>query len=177
QEQRLTETIDKLLALAEVEQHGWLQTLAPVSVAALFAEAGESVSVKLASAGLAMETGLDDPQATVQGDAYLLRQAVSNLLDNAIAFSLPGGLIDLRATSLDGTLEISVRDQGPGIPDYAQQRIFERFYSLPRPSTGLRSSGLGLPFVREVARLHGGTVALRNLESGGAIATLRLPAA
>ena len=177
QEQRLTETIDKLLALAEVEQHGWLQTLAPVSVATLFAEAGESVSVKLASAGLVMETELDDPQATVQGDAYLLRQAVSNLLDNAIAFSPPGGLIALRATSLDGTLEIAVRDQGPGIPDYAQERIFERFYSLPRPSTGLRSSGLGLPFVREVARLHGGTVALRNLESGGAIATLRLPAA
>jgi two-component system sensor histidine kinase CreC len=55
--------------------------------------------------------------------------------------------------------------------------VFERFYSLARPGTGLRSSGLGLPFVREVARLHGGEAELRNLERGGAVATLRLPIA
>ena len=67
-------------------------------------------------------------------------------------------------------------DAGPGIPDYAAERVFERFYSLPRPD-GSRSSGLGLPFVREVAGLHGGTIAVENGEGGGAVATLRLPLA
>lgn len=177
QQQRLTETIDKLLALAEVEQHGWLQKHEPVAVAALLAEAGEGVSAKLAAAGLALSVDVEDPKAIVRGDAYLLRQALSNLLDNAIAFSPPGGKIFLSSELDNGMLEIRVSDQGPGIPDYAHERVFERFYSLPRPGGEPRSSGLGLPFVAEVARLHGGEAALANLELGGALATLRLPLA
>ncbi|KAF1717350.1 two-component system sensor histidine kinase CreC [Pseudoxanthomonas wuyuanensis] len=177
QQQRLTETIDKLLALAEVEQHGWLQKHEPVAVAALLAEAGEGVSAKLAAAGLALSVEVEDPAAIIHGDAYLLRQALSNLLDNAIAFSPPGGTIFLSGTIDDGMLELRVSDQGPGIPDYAHQRVFERFYSLPRPGGEPRSSGLGLPFVAEVARLHGGQADLTNLESGGAQARLRLPLA
>ena len=175
QQQRLTETIDKLLALAEVEQHGWLQKLEAVSIAELVKQAGEGVSAKLAAAGLTLSMQLHDVQATVRGDAFLLRQALSNLLDNAIAFSPAGGKIVLASVLHNGLLEIRVQDQGPGIPDYAQPRVFERFYSLARPATGLRSSGLGLPFVREVARLHGGEAELSNLENGGALATLRLP--
>ena len=177
QELRLTETIDKLLALAEVEQHGWLQTRQLVSVAALMQEAGEGVSAKLAGADLQLAVELHDPAASVRGDPFLLRQALSNLLDNAIAFSPAGGTITLASALENGLLEIRVSDQGPGIPDYAHERVFERFYSLARPATGLRSSGLGLPFVREVARLHGGAAGIRNLESGGAMATLRLPVA
>lgn len=175
QEQRLTETIDKLLALAEVEQHGWLQKLEPVNVASLLTESGEDVAAKLAASGLALSVDVHDRQVTVQGDPYLLRQAVSNLLDNAIAFSPAGGAISLSSRKVDGYIEIRVADEGPGVPDYAQDRVFERFYSLARPATGLRSSGLGLPFVREVARLHGGEAELQNLERGGAMATLRLP--
>lgn len=175
QEQRLTETIDKLLALAEVEQHGWLQKLEPVNVASLLTESGEDVSAKLAASGLALSVKVHDQQATVQGDPYLLRQAVSNLLDNAIAFSPAGGKISLSSGMAGRHIEIRVADEGPGVPDYARDRVFERFYSLARPSTGLRSSGLGLPFVREVARLHGGEAELASPEGGGALATLRLP--
>jgi two-component system sensor histidine kinase CreC len=64
--------------------------------------------------------------------------------------------------------------QRPGIPGYAAERLFERFYSLPRPG-GSKSTGLGLPFVREVAALHGGTVSVRNAAHGGCRAELRLP--
>ena len=177
QELRLTETIDKLLALAEVEQHGWLQTREPIRVADLVQEAGEGVSAKLTAAGLELSIAIHDPSATVRGDPFLLRQALSNLLDNAIAFSPAGTTITLSTALQDGSLEIRVSDQGPGIPDYAHERVFERFYSLARPTTGLRSSGLGLPFVREVARLHGGKAHLRNLEAGGAMAILSFPAA
>jgi two-component system sensor histidine kinase CreC len=70
-----------------------------------------------------------------------------------------------------------VTDGGPGIPGYALERVFERFYSLPRPDTGRKSSGLGLSIVREIARLHGGEVELANRSEGGARATLSLPVA
>ena len=158
-----------------MEQHGWLQKLEAVNVGGLLAQAAEGVATKLAAAGLELSMEVHDPQATVQGDAYLLRQAVANLLDNAIAFSPVGGKIVLSSAIDEGMLGIRIEDQGPGIPDYAHERVFERFYSLARPDTGLRSSGLGLPFVREVARLHGGDAGLCNLERGGAVATLRLP--
>ncbi|MGL5179835.1 MAG: ATP-binding protein, partial [Aeromonas veronii] len=67
-----------------------------------------------------------------------------------------------------------VTDSGPGIPDYALPRIFERFYSLPRPDKG-KSSGLGLSFAHEVAHQHGGRLTLANRPEGGAIAELWLP--
>jgi two-component system sensor histidine kinase CreC len=67
-----------------------------------------------------------------------------------------------------------VADRGPGVPEFALERAFERFYSLPRPDGGSRSSGLGLCFVAEVAALHGGRATLANREGGGAIATLTL---
>ena len=71
---------------------------------------------------------------------------------------------------------VTVADRGPGVPDYALERAFERFYSLPRPGGGSRSSGLGLCFVAEAAALHGGLATLANREGGGAVATLSLPA-
>ena len=74
-----------------------------------------------------------------------------------------------------GTWIVRVEDGGPGIPEFAAERVFDRFYSLPRPD-GSRSSGIGLSFVREVASLHGGTIELENIDPVGAIARLRLPA-
>ncbi len=68
-----------------------------------------------------------------------------------------------------------MRDQGPGIPVFARRRLFEHFYSLPRPGTQKRSTGLGLSFVREIAELHHGRVEVGNHPEGGAIARLRLP--
>ena len=76
-----------------------------------------------------------------------------------------------------GGVDIVVRDQGPGIPDYADARVFEKFYSLARPHSNKKSTGLGLPFVKEIAELHHGRVSLKNADGGGALATLALPLA
>ncbi len=70
---------------------------------------------------------------------------------------------------------LTIADAGPGVPDYALEQVFEPFYSLARPGTGRRSTGLGLSFVKEVADLHGGTVTLANRPGGGAEARLDLP--
>ncbi|MBL3064063.1 GHKL domain-containing protein, partial [Klebsiella pneumoniae] len=103
----------------------------------------------------------------------LLAQALGNLLDNAIDFTPQGGEIALAAEKRNEEVQLSVIDNGCGIPDYALERIFERFYSLPRED-GHKSSGLGLAFVREVARLHHGDINLHNRPEGGVVATLRL---
>ena len=74
-----------------------------------------------------------------------------------------------------GCLKSASKTRVPGIPDYAHERVFERFYSLPRPRSQARSSGLGLSFVREVAALHGGEAELRHRPDRGAVASVRLP--
>ncbi len=173
QEQRLTETIEKLLALAEVEQHGWLQKRQRVPLDELLAGAREDASARDPDHAITLRAS---PDLAVEGDPFLLRRAIGNLLDNALAFSPPGAGVEIDATREGDQVRILIRDRGPGVPDYAQARIFERFYSLPRPDAP-RSSGLGLPFVREVARLHGGSVRLGNRDDGGAEAELELPVA
>ena len=74
-------------------------------------------------------------------------------------------------------MRFEIADRGPGVPDYARERVFERFYSLPRPDGVSRSSGLGLPFVAQVAALHKGRVELRERDGGGTVAELYIPLA
>ena len=171
---RLAEMIDKLLALAAVEHRQQIEHPRPVDLRAVAAEAVERVATRLARRRLSVR--IDGPGAVVQGDPFLLRQALVNMLDNAADFAPEGSAIDVSIARDGPRWRVSVGDQGPGVPDYALARAFERFYSLPRPGGGSRSSGLGLCFVAQAASLHGGEASLANREGGGALATLSLPA-
>ncbi|HEX5337595.1 MAG TPA: two-component system sensor histidine kinase CreC [Gallionella sp.] len=175
QSSRLKDMLDKLLALAKVEHRDTLEEVAPVNLHALAGTAIADHAIRMQQRGIACDNLLP-PDAQVAGEAFLLRQALANLLDNAIDFSPEGGRIALSLESGAGKHTVIVRDQGAGIPDYALARVFERFYSLARPGTQRKSTGLGLPFVREVAALHGGEVELKNLPEGGVEARLILPA-
>ena len=174
QNARQRQLIDKLLALVRVEKQQRLDAPEPIAVAPLLAQVAQDATASLAARGVLLEVQAIDAQ--VPGDALLLRQALGNLLENAIGFAPQGSRIDLRANREGQGIAISVRDRGAGIPPYALERVFERFYSLPRPSSG-KSTGLGLPFVREVALLHGGTAQVGNHDEGGALARLWLPLA
>ena len=126
--------------------------------------------------GIAIQvTGGD--RVEVPGERFLLAQAVSNLVQNALEFSPADGVVTVELAAAASGIRLTVTDGGPGIPGYALERVFDRFYSLPRPDTGRKSSGLGLSIVREIARLHGGEVELANRSEGGARATLSLPVA
>ena len=107
----------------------------------------------------------------MRGERLLLREALVNLLHNAIDFSPHGGEVKLSARATDGHVEFAIEDAGPGVPEYALPRVFERFYSLPRPDSPRKSTGLGLALVREIAHLHGGEASLTNRASRGALAT------
>jgi two-component system sensor histidine kinase CreC len=172
---RLTEMIDKLLALSTVEQQGWLQKQEPIAVTRLLADVGEIIAPVARSQGIELCVVSPPTGLTVAGDLFLLRQALLNLVENAVAFAPSGSVVELKADAVEGGIRFTVADRGPGIPDFATARVFDRFYSLARPRTGDRSSGLGLPFVREVATLHRGQASLRNREGGGAIAEFTLP--
>ncbi len=98
---------------------------------------------------------------------------MATLVYNDIDFTVVRGRLKLKAEVYHEYVTLKELDTGSGIPDYALSRIFERFYSLPR-ANGQKSSGLGLAFVREVARLLNGEVTLRNEQEGGVLSSLRL---
>jgi two-component system sensor histidine kinase CreC len=106
---------------------------------------------------------------------FLLHQALANILQNAIDFTPRGGRIELSGFVADGSFHFTVRDFGPGIPEYAGHKIFDKFFSLQRPDTGKKSTGLGLNFVREVAILHHGSISVENNPGGGVSAVFTLP--
>jgi two-component system, OmpR family, sensor histidine kinase CreC len=171
---RIQELVDRMMELAALESRRTLEHTAPVALRSLLEE--RVASANASGAPREISVTLDAPQdATVEGDALLLQRAVGNLLDNALDFSSDGGRIEVRLMTHAKQAEIRVRDRGPGIPDYADERVFEKFYSLARPGTQRKSTGLGLPFVREIATLHHGRITLRNAEGGGALALLSLP--
>jgi two-component system sensor histidine kinase CreC len=175
QSERLTEMVDKLLALAAVEHRQRIEQPELVDPAALLQAAAEDVRSQAQAAGVRLIVEAEEGAPALSGDGFLLRQMLVNLLDNAIDFSAPGASVEARVRGQDAGMVFIVADRGSGVPDYAVERVFERFYSLPRPGTQARSSGLGLSFVREVAALHGGQAQLRNRERGGTVVEVVLP--
>jgi len=113
-------------------------------------------------------------EVSLRGEKFLIRQALTNLFQNAVEFSVSGGKISVKINTEAESLEIIIEDEGPGIPEYAESKIFDRFFSLQRPDTGKKSTGLGLNFVREVSKLHGGNVTIENKHDRGVRATLTL---
>lgn len=172
--QRLQQVVEQLLGLAALEKRQGLEHVETVDITPLLQRLCQDKQPMLQEKGLVFESDFDE-KVKLGGERFLLQQALSNLIDNAIDFSPYGGTITLRSRIVDEQWQFSVADQGPGIPEYALGRVFERFYSLTRPDSGKRSSGLGLSFIHEVAQLHGGTVTLQNRDGGGALATLNLP--
>ncbi len=171
---RIQQSVDRLLELSSLEARKALQQTEAVDVAALMQEAADVLRPACAAAGVTLR--VSPATGTLRGERVLLREALVNLLQNAREFSPAGGTVTFTASKTAGRVVFTVTDDGPGVPDYALPRVFERFYSLPRPGTNLRSTGLGLALVQEIALLHDGEVALGNRPGGGAIATLRVPA-
>jgi two-component system sensor histidine kinase CreC len=175
QSERLAQMIDKLLALAGVEHRQRLENPESIDVRGLIEAAAEQCTSRLAQSGVNLRIDVPDGLPQLRGDVFLLRQALVNLIDNAAEFSAAGSDVTLRVRQEASSMRFDVVDQGAGVPEYALPRVFERFYSLPRPTGGSRSSGLGLCFVAEVASLHGGKATVANREGGGAMASLLVP--
>lgn len=170
---RITDLVNRMLLMASIDSRKSRNEFAPVSLKSLMDEVVKSLAPTLQQKRIKIT--VKDEDAVVRGDAFLIRHAISNLLQNAIDFSPENGTLEVSLSLANGFAVFQVKDEGPGFPAYAKDKIFDRFYSLPRPDTQKRSSGLGLSLVKEVALLHDGDVSLENIPSRGAQATLRFP--
>jgi two-component system sensor histidine kinase CreC len=170
---RMQQLIERLLNLAQVEQRQGLEEQVAVPLAPLLDELLEARGGWIEQRQLRIErqVGAD---LILTGEAFLLRQALGNLLENALDFTPAHGLLRISAERIGNLVEIRLFNQAEPIPDYALPRLSERFYSLPRPDSGRKSTGLGLNFVDEVVQLHAGEFAIGNVE-GGVEVVLRLP--
>ena len=181
--ERATEDLDAinaifqaLLIISEIEAGARRAAFAAVELRPLLADLHELFTAAAEERGLALDLLQEDPAEapTLLGDRELLQQALANLLDNALKFSPPGGRITLSVRRQGTMVEITVADQGPGIPPAERFRATERFYRA-ESARHTPGSGLGLSLVQAVAQLHGGSLRLEDNEPGLA-ATLALPA-
>jgi two-component system, OmpR family, sensor histidine kinase CreC len=172
--ERLRQVVEQLLKLAAVEKQQGLISPERLDTATLIQALCAERQWRVSQADIHFSFSLT-ADAKPLAERFLLQQALGNLMDNAIDFSPPGSEIAVRTWIEDGCWCFSLHDEGPGVPEFALERVFERFYSLPRPQGGSRSSGLGLSFVYEVAQLHGGSVTLVNHAEGGALVCMMLP--
>ncbi|OPA82564.1 two-component system sensor histidine kinase CreC [Pseudomonas fluorescens] len=162
---RLQQLIERLLNLAQVEQRQGLEEQTSLALGALVDEVLNAQCARIEGAGLRVEQAIA-ADVKVFGEPFLLRQALGNLLDNALDFTPSGGLLKFSAQTLHNDVQVSLFNQAAPIPDYALPRLSERFYSLPRPASGRKSTGLGLNFVEEVMKLHGGALQIGNVPGG-----------
>jgi two-component system sensor histidine kinase SenX3 len=173
---RLTSLVQDLITLNRIQAAEPVPDPVPVEVGAVVAEALDRCRMKANARGIALEAA-GEPGISVLGDEDLLVTALRNLLDNAIAYS-PDATRVVVSTRHDGpdAVEISVADQGIGIPERDLERIFERFYRVdPARSRATGGTGLGLAIVKHVTAAHGGNVLVWSKEGEGSTFTLRLP--
>lgn len=171
--ERMQRVVERLLELSALEARQGRVDFVTVDLRSVLDEAVAQAQNIAGQRRVELATAAGGP-VHVSGERFLLTQAIGNLLQNAIEFSPAGGTVSLTIESDPAMFRVTVEDGGPGIPTFALEKVFDRFYSLPRPDTGRKSSGLGLSIVREIARLHGGDVTLENRPGGGTRATLSL---
>ena len=173
---RIQNLIDRMLALAALEKQQTLESTEAVALSTLVRNITQSLDPRLRAKNVTIDNRIDT-HLSLEGDRFLLGQAMENLLHNALNFSAHGTTITVNSSDDAEVIVVSIIDEGTGIPEYALERVFERFYSLSPPEDRHRGTGLGLSFVKEVLELHGGVVAIRNNCAGGATATLTIPKA
>jgi two-component system sensor histidine kinase CreC len=167
--------ISRLLELSAIEKRTSLESSERLDFVGITGNAILQAKPRAEIAGVQLDYKSDSEPVRLPGDAYILCAAILNLLENAIDFSPRGSVIDIRISTVAGSVILKIRDHGPGIPDYARERVFERFYSLRHHSLGRKGTGLGLTLVKEAADLHGGRIELEQAEGGGTLAILKLP--
>ncbi|HSD37367.1 MAG TPA: two-component system sensor histidine kinase CreC [Rhodocyclaceae bacterium] len=171
---RMQACIERMLALSQLEARRSLEHAETLDFVELVGEVLATRQGRAEASGVILQSRLP-AGGKLRGERDRLALAIGNLIDNALDQAPAGSTIDVCLEQAAGHLDLKVCDAGPGIPDYALPRLFERFYGLPRPD-GSKGSGLGLAIVHEVTALHGGGVTLANNPAGGALATLSLPA-
>lgn len=171
---RIQNIVDRMLTLASLENKSQFSRTDRINIFNMVNDVIESKQPMLMAKKIAVSVSI--PRDTqVRGDTFWLQQAVANLIQNAIDFSPSQGAITISSRNDGQTLMLIIEDSGTTIPEYALEKVFDKFYSLKRPDSGRKSTGLGLNLVKQVALLHNGSIELNNLAPRGVQAILSLP--
>ncbi len=172
--ERMQSIVDRLLELTVLENRATLKEREEIDLEQIIHHCVTTVTPACDAKCIRCEI-FSSTSVKLQGDRFLITQAILNCLQNAIDFTPQGGQISVSSEVNDVNAKVYIDDTGCGIPEYALDKVFDRFYSLSRPDTKRKSTGLGLTFVREAISLHGGTVSICNHDQGGARVIITLP--
>jgi two-component system phosphate regulon sensor histidine kinase PhoR len=175
---RLALLIDDLLLLSTLDSGGLRLDRQPLPFRATVQEAIDDLQPRARARGTTLENSVP-PALVGLADGERMRQVIFNLIDNAIKYGRPGGKTTVGGRMLpNGRIEIAVVDDGPGIPEEAQERIFERFYRVDKArSREQGGTGLGLAIVKHVIQAHGGEVRVESEPGSGSAFIFTLPSA
>jgi NtrC-family two-component system sensor histidine kinase KinB len=186
--EELSDTIEELLDVTRIEAGQLRLNLTRVDLEAVLAASRRSLQPRFDDACVTLHVVREAPSTVVVGDAARLASVFSNVLTNALKYSPPGGTVTIRLASgknagADGLeLQVTVTDQGPGVPAEFRERVFEKFFRvehhLGQRDNGVRGTGIGLYLCREIIKAHGGTIMCGPGDEGrGTRITITLPSA
>jgi two-component system, OmpR family, sensor histidine kinase CreC len=158
---RMTLLIEHLLRLAELEKKDTLENIETIDLVSLLKSSIRDQKTPLLKKQMSVDLDVKNT-IKITGDKLLVEQAISNILDNAIDFSDEKSTLRISLIKDNNQAKITIIDQGSGIPDYALPKLFDRFFSLARPDSNKKSTGLGLRFVKEIIELHHGKISINN---------------
>lgn len=169
---RLNRFVGNLLDMTRLEAGAVILKKEPTDVQDLIGCALAAVDQRLGKE--TVQVRLPEEPLLAALDMVLMVQVLINLLDNALKYSPPGGIIEITACSDGPWLTIDVADTGPGIPEKDLERIFDKFYRLPVPE-GAGGTGLGLSICKGIVEAHGGSIRAGNRAGGGLVVSLKVP--
>lgn len=168
---RIQRIIEQMLSLSSLEGKKFLLKSEEVNLHEVLNEVVSSFALEFQTKGIKFQ--LAGPEVTILADREYLSIAFQNLIRNSLDFANSGNNIQINVSKTDGGIvQVDVLDEGSTIPEYALSRIQDRFYSLPRPQTRQKSSGLGLSIVNQIAELHQAKLLVQNRAGGGVQASL-----
>jgi PAS domain S-box-containing protein len=176
--ERVIEMVDTLIDVSRLEQESAARSLQMQTLDLRLLSEASVEPLRVVAKRKGIDLGLDFPEENLllQGDRGLLHQVVRKLVDNALKYSSSGGRIVVRGLVQGGDLALEVEDSGIGIPPEHQARIFEKFYVVDGGMTRRTGgAGMGLYLVREIVRLHNGSVEVRSRPGQGSVFAVRLP--
>ena len=136
----------------------------------------DSLNIIAREKGVVLEGVIPDKRIEIWGDPDKLNQVISNLVDNAIKYNRPAGLVQVSLEEAEDSVAISVRDTGMGIPKDDLSKIFGRFYRVERNDiAGISGTGLGLSIVKDIVNMHKGAISVESEINGGSKFTVALP--
>ena len=165
---RLSGLIEDLLALSRLERDDVQLDLTVFDINEMLRRAVIRRMNDLDRKKIDVSCEFEEDTCPVKADSDRIEQVVINLLDNAIKFTPEGGSIQLESATKDRTVEITVRDSGPGVPPEDRDKVFDRFFTADRAHTAGKGTGLGLSISKRIMEMHGQSIRLLETEEGAA---------